>query len=126
MKVEKFKAARAKLLAKKKEQETQIDIEYTKICDAFVEENIAEKLHSVYEMVKGSGSKPKNFDRFIVYTRDIRFLGLDPIVTLGGWWLNSENLPEKWASYVVYGIANNTVFTLSSNQENKNHPKSED
>ena len=53
-------------------------------------------------------------------------MGSFPMITVGGWWLNSENIPTKWDDMTVSGIGNPAVFKVSENQINHKHPDSTD
>lgn len=98
-----------------------IDEKYTKIHDDFIEANTELKKLSVYELVK-NGIKRRGFKRFVIYDRSVSLFGKDhAIIQVGGWWLNSENIPTKWDSFSVFGVSNKAEFILSTNQDHLPH-----
>ena len=113
------------LLKIKEAQEKVINQNYTDLCNEFIEHNSPVKDSEVYELIE-NGNKRRGFKRFVIYDQKIRVMGSFPMITVGGWWLNSENVPTKWDDMTVSGIGNPAVFKVSENQINLKHPDSTD
>lgn len=116
-----FLKRRDELVEKKKAFDTAINNDYTKIVDDFIDEVSPIKLHQVYEPVKDVPRR-RGFSRFIVYGQDIQMFDRTPMIRIGGWWLDENNVPKKWDNMTVYGIGNPAVFKLSENQDREKHP----
>ena len=118
-----FIQERKDLLQIKVEQEKAINIDYTALCDEFILENSPVKNLEVYELIE-NGNKRRGFKRFVIYDQSVRIMGNSPMISVGGWWLNSDNVPTKWDNMTVSGIGNPAVFQVSDNQIALNHPDS--
>lgn len=122
MDLQEFIKKRNELLAKKKQQETEINDLYTKYVFDFIEKNSPVKKLTVYELVE-NGIRRRGFKRFVIYTQEVIFFdSSSPIIRVGGWWLNTENIPTKWDTMTVSGIGNPAIFKMSENQINLDHP----
>lgn len=122
MKESNFLEKRRNLLDRKEELLKGINEEYTKLVNEFIDKNSPVKKQKVYELVK-NGNKRRGFKRFVIYTQEIAvFDRTDIFIRVGGWWLNSENIPTKWDTMTVFGVSNFAEFILSENQENFDHP----
>lgn len=119
-----FSQQRKDLLKIKAEQEEAINVKYTALCDDFILTNSPVKNLEVYELLE-NGKKRRGFKRFVIYSQEISVFVDSPMIRVGGWWLNSENVPSKWDSMTVYGIGNPAIFKLSENQTNFKHPDSD-
>ena len=117
-----FLEQRKKLLDRKEELLKGINEEYTKLVNEFIDKNSPVKKQKVYELVK-NGNKRRGFKRFVIYTQELAVYDrTDIFIRVGGWWLNSENIPTKWDTMTVLGVSNSAEFILSENQENFDHP----
>jgi hypothetical protein len=108
-----------------KKFQKQVDIAYTKIVNEFIKENSPVKNLKVYELLE-NGIRRKGFKRFIIYTQEVSIFSKNPMIRVGGWWLDKNNIPKKWDNMTVYGVGNPAKFVLSESQENENHPDSVD
>lgn len=118
-----FLEQRVSLLDRKEQLLKGINEEYTKLVNEFIDKNIPVKKQKVYELVK-NGNKRRGFKRFVIYTQELSVYDkTDIFIRVGGWWLNSENVPTKWDTMTVFGVCNAAEFILSENQENLDHPE---
>jgi hypothetical protein len=106
-----------------KKFQKQVDIAYTKIVKEFISENSPVKNLKVYELLE-NGIKRKGFKRFIIYTQEVNVFDKMPMIRVGGWWLDVNNIPAKWDNMTVFGVGNPAKFVLSENQEHEKHPDS--
>ena len=125
MKTEQFIKERNLLLGRKKEQEEVINIEYSRILKEFINENSPVENHKVYELLK-NGRKRRGFKRFIIYEQTVRMWDETLMMTVGGWWLNENNIPSKWDNMTVMGVSNPAIFKISDNQIANKHAESND
>lgn len=121
MEIKEFIKQRKQLKKELELAKDAIDKKYTKIHDDFIEANTEVKKLSVYELVR-NGIKRHGFKRFVIYDRSVSTFDNHAMIQVGGWWLNSENVPTKWDSFTVFGVSNNAVFVLSENQIHLPHP----
>jgi len=118
-----FLEQRVSLLDRKEQLLKGINEEYTKLVNEFIDKNSPVKKQKVYELVK-NGNKRRGFKRFVIYTQELSVYDkTDIFIRVGGWWLNSENVPTKWDTMTVLGVGNAAEFILSENQENLDHPE---
>lgn len=122
MKKEQFIEERKLLLERKKEQENAVNVEYSRILEEFLSENSPVETHKVYELLK-NGRKRRGFKRFVIYKQVVQMWDEDLMITVGGWWLNENNIPSKWDNMTVEGIGNPAIFELSESQDNELHPE---
>jgi hypothetical protein len=106
-----------------KKFQKKMDIEYTKIVKEFIKANSPVENLKVYELVE-NGMKRKGFKRFVIYTQEIQVFDKMPMIRVGGWWLDANNVPAKWDNMTVFGVCNPAKFLLSENQINEKHPDS--
>jgi hypothetical protein len=125
MTTEVFTEKRLELLQLKKEQMKAVDLDYTDLCNDFILNNSPVKNLEVYELLE-NGNKRRGFKRFIIYEQEVQTFGNSPMIKVGGWWLNSDNVPTKWDSMTVFGCGNPAIFKLSDNQTHSKHPDSTD
>lgn len=125
MKKEQFIEERKLLLEKKKEQENAVNVEYNRILKEFLSENSPVETHKVYELLK-NGRKRRGFKRFVIYKQAVQMWDEDLMITVGGWWLNENNIPSKWDNMTVEGVGNSAIFKLSDDQTANKHPESND
>lgn len=125
MTAEKFIEGRKLLQAKKAELEKQINIEYTKICEDFINVHSPVERLKVYEL-KENGRKRRGFKRFVIYSIELSVWGDQVSIIVAGWWLDKESIPTKWDNMIVKGVGNPAVFELSEDQTNHKHPESTD
>ena len=118
-----FTEKRIELVTLKKEQMKAIDIDYSHLCNDFILANSPVKNLTVYELLE-NGTKRRGFKRFVVYDQEIQTFDNSPMIRVGGWWLDSENIPTKWDNMTVYGCGNPAVFKFSDDQTHFNHPDS--
>lgn len=119
----KFSKERKDLLKIKSEQEKAINIKYTALCDEFILKNSSVKNLEVYELLE-NGNKRRGFKRFVIYEQQIQVFCDSPMIKVGGWWLDKENIPKKWDTMTVYGVGNPAIFKISDNQNHLKHPDS--
>lgn len=118
-----FLEQRNSLLERKEELLKGINKEYTKLVNEFIDKNSPVKRLKVYELIK-NGKKRRGLKRFVIYTQEVSvWFNTDIFIRIGGWWLNSENVPTKWDTMTVLGIGNAAEFILSENQDNLDHPE---
>lgn len=79
------------------------------------------KQSKVYELLE-NGIRRKGFRRFVIYEMDLQWFVGNPIIHVGGWWLDENNTPSKWDTMTVHGIGNPAIFKLSENQTHNPHP----
>ena len=121
-----FSTKRKELLTEKQVYLNEINKKYTEMLKAYLEANSPVEHLKVYELVS-DGKKVKHCSRFVVYDATARFIFDDenPVIEIGGWWLNRDSVPAQWRTYTVDGVATPTIFKLSENQEHKPHPEAE-
>lgn len=122
-----FLQKKNQLLSKKKEVVNAINIEYTALVKQYTDENSPVELFKVYELKK-NGNARRGFKRFIPYQFEIETRAYRDVafIVAWGWWLNKENVPERWDCQTVYGIGNPPILELSENQTALQHPESKD
>lgn len=114
---------RKELLNRIEDVKKQVNIEYNNLVEKYAEENIPVNVGKVYELK--TEKPPRGFSRFVVYELTPTFFQNKHVIfTASGWWLDKNDTPKRWKSYVVFGSGNPVEFILSKNQSNNNHPDS--
>lgn len=121
MKEQELKAKREGLNGLLEDYRKQLNEDLVVYTRQFLNANCPVEIKGVYEL-KENGIKRRGFKRFVIYLREVIFFGGDPMIQVGGWWLDRENVPTKWDTMTVYGISNPALFELSDNQEHELHP----
>lgn len=125
MNLETFTFNRNILLEKKKKNEAELNMLYTKLVEEYIDANSPVEKLKVYELIE-NGNKRRGFKRFVIYSQDVKIFNVTPMISVGGWWLNKENIPEKWDSMTVHGVGNPAVFKLSDDQTAYEHSDSKE
>lgn len=95
----------------------KIELQRNKLATKYIDQNSPVKVGKIYEIVSG-GVRRKGYSRFAIYGQRVQFMNNDPIIVVGGWWINKQtNKADKWdGGVVVLGVGNPTVFKLSEDQ----------
>lgn len=127
MSPEKFSELRKDLLEIKKQQEDALNLQYHEYVDEFVKVNSPIQLDKVYELTNDVFKSPRGCKRFVAYTCDVKWVDENPIIIVGGWWLNNKtNIPQRWDTIPSFGISGLPTVKLSDDQTNLPHPDSEE
>ncbi len=118
MSAKEYMAERKALTAVFDAYKSKLDKKFNALIDKYTSDHCEWKVGDVLCTDK---VKKRGYTRFVVFIVDVIHFGGNPLVRVGGWWINdTTNACEKWEAYVVNGVSNPVVFTKSANQKYKN------
>jgi hypothetical protein len=120
MKASEFLDQKRALQDKLQAYKDSINQEWTDLENEYTKEHSPWKIDQVYERTKKGNFK---YTRFVPYVLDTYELGSKVGVRAGGWWLNGDQVPEKWDTLMITGCTPLPEMQLSNDQNHKPHPK---